>query len=538
MKEPIDFKSYLENRSLFSRDAKECGVKDCDIAQLSAAAAEILASPGLLARLGDAAKAITEPGDAWNAAPWKGFLPDGPLPDGLPASLRFGLAFPVLANLGQMRKAYAQRKIPLAVLKETMLDLPRWIDTFEERSYGKMRGFAEISWLREHLSLRIFQIGRLQFQPGIMEKGVVLLKNGASGKLRIIRDGDPPPGAGWETVAEGGEPVLNVHIPCGSKLRPEAVDESFALAAPFFRKYFPEYPAAKAFQCSTWLLYEGLEELLPPSSNIIAFKRRFANGIPHEGDGLFYERVFSPYGRAVKRENLKTSLQKALFGHIESGRKVSCELGLAPIPPQGRKLRIGVLGSGSGSNMQSILEAICAGNLDAKIEIVISDKPDAKILERAEKAGIKALYIDHAPFKTKLDGEAQLAVIRALKDAGVDTVVLAGYMRIVKKALLDAFPMRVLNIHPALLPSFPGIAGWTQALDYGAKLAGCTVHFVDEGVDSGPIIVQKAVPVEDADTPESLHARIQTKEHEAFPEALKLLSEGRILLSGRHASIL
>ena len=201
------------------------------------------------------------------------------------------------------------------------------------------------------------------------------------------------------------------------------------------------------------------------------------------------------------------------------------------------KLRLGVLGSGSGSNMQSIQDAIEAGTLNAEIAVVITDVPDAGILARAARHNLKGLWIDHAPFKTKLEGKAEDEVIRVLREHGVDTVVLAGYMRVVKPGLLNAFPQRVLNIHPALLPAFPGLHGWTQALEYGAKVAGCTVHFVDAGIDSGPIILQAAVPVLDDDTPETLHARIQVEEHKAFPEALALLAAGRLSVQGRRVRI-
>ena len=196
-------------------------------------------------------------------------------------------------------------------------------------------------------------------------------------------------------------------------------------------------------------------------------------------------------------------------------------------------LKIGVLGSGSGSNMQSIVDAVQAGTLDAQIRVVLSDVKDATILERAARHDIPARWLDCAPYKTKLDDEAQERCIEILKEHGVDTVVLAGFMRIVKPGLLNAFPMRVLNIHPALLPAFPGLHAWKQALDYGAKVAGCTVHFVDEGTDTGPIIVQRAVPVTGDDTYESLHARIQVEEHKAYPEALRLISEDRVQIEGR-----
>lgn len=197
------------------------------------------------------------------------------------------------------------------------------------------------------------------------------------------------------------------------------------------------------------------------------------------------------------------------------------------------KLRIGVLGSGSGSNMQSIQDAIEAGTLDAEIVCVITDVENAGILQRAAKHGIPACYLDPAPFKTKLDGEAERKYIEHLDSYGVEVVVLAGFLRIVKVALLEHFPMRVLNVHPALLPAFPGMAGWKQALDYGVKVAGCTVHFVDLGTDTGPIIIQKCVPILEGDTPETLHARIQVQEHIAYPEALALLASGKLRLDGR-----
>ncbi len=202
------------------------------------------------------------------------------------------------------------------------------------------------------------------------------------------------------------------------------------------------------------------------------------------------------------------------------------------------KLHLGVLGSGAGSNMQSIVDAIAAGELDAEVSLVLADFPDAKILDRAARRNIPHQYLDCAPFKTKLEGAAEDECIRLLKEAGVDTVVLAGFMRIVKPKLLAAFPNRVLNIHPALLPAFPGVHSWTQALDYGCKVAGVTVHFVDAGTDSGPILVQKAVPVLEDDTPETLHARIQVQEHLAYPEALRIVARGNYRLEGRRVRIL
>ena len=200
-------------------------------------------------------------------------------------------------------------------------------------------------------------------------------------------------------------------------------------------------------------------------------------------------------------------------------------------------LKLGVLGSGAGSNMQSIVDAIEKGELDAEIKLVLADVADAKILDRARRHNIPCQWLDCSPWKTKLEGAGEDECIRLLKEAGCDTVVLAGFMRIVKPKLLAAFPMRVLNIHPALLPAFPGVHSWQQALDYGCKVAGVTVHFVDAGTDSGPIIVQKCVPVLEDDTPESLHARIQVQEHLAFPEALRLLAAGRLKVEGRRVRI-
>ena len=186
---------------------------------------------------------------------------------------------------------------------------------------------------------------------------------------------------------------------------------------------------------------------------------------------------------------------------------------------------LGVLGSGSGSNMQAILDAIDAGTLDARIAIVLSDNPDAFILERARQRGIETGVIDCRGFKTKFPEEAQAETALRLKDAGVELVCLAGFLRLVKRPLLDVFPERILNIHPSLLPAFPGLESWKQALEAGATEAGCTVHFVDDGMDTGPIILQEAVPVLADDTAETLHARIQLVEHRLYPEAIRKLAE-------------
>jgi len=199
-------------------------------------------------------------------------------------------------------------------------------------------------------------------------------------------------------------------------------------------------------------------------------------------------------------------------------------------------MTLGILGSGRGSNMQSILAAIAAGTIPAKAGCVISDVAEAPILARARHVHIPAYHVDMAPFRTKLDGDAQEKVIALLRQHQVDLVVLAGFMRMVKPGLLQAFPQRVINIHPSLLPAFPGLKAWEQAIAYGAKFSGCTVHFVDEGMDTGPIILQKTVPVLDRDTPETLHARIQEQEHLAYPEAIRLIARGLIRVKGRHVT--
>ncbi len=200
-------------------------------------------------------------------------------------------------------------------------------------------------------------------------------------------------------------------------------------------------------------------------------------------------------------------------------------------------LRVAVLGSGKGSNCQSILEAIEAGTLPARVVCVLSDVEDAYILERARRHNVPAAFISAAPFKTKLDGDAEARYLETLERYRAEVVVLAGFMRIVKQGLLTAFRHRILNIHPALLPAFPGMASWEQALAYGAKVAGCTVHLVDAGTDTGPVIIQRAVPVLDNDTPASLHARIQVEEHQAYPEALRLMAAGRLRVEGRRVHV-
>ena len=182
---------------------------------------------------------------------------------------------------------------------------------------------------------------------------------------------------------------------------------------------------------------------------------------------------------------------------------------------------LGILGSGSGSNMQAILDAIASGNLDARIGIVLSDNPGAQILERARQNRIRAEVIDCSGQRTRFPDEAQEETARKLREAGVDLVCLAGFMRLVKRPLLDAFPARILNIHPSLLPAFPGLEAWRQAVEAGVSESGVTVHLVDAGMDTGPILGQESVAVFPDDTPETLHARIRIAEHRLYPETVR-----------------
>lgn len=200
------------------------------------------------------------------------------------------------------------------------------------------------------------------------------------------------------------------------------------------------------------------------------------------------------------------------------------------------KLRLGVLASGRGSNLQSIMDAAAAGKIDAEVAVVISDNKDAFALERARKAGIPAEFVNPKEYPSREDYER--AVVDLLKRHGVGLVCLAGYMRLVGKVMLEAFPNRIMNIHPALLPSFPGLHGQKQAWEYGVKFSGCTVHFVDEGMDTGPIILQAVVPVLDDDTADTLAARILEQEHRIYPEAVGLFAAGRLRINGRKVSII
>jgi phosphoribosylglycinamide formyltransferase-1 len=189
-------------------------------------------------------------------------------------------------------------------------------------------------------------------------------------------------------------------------------------------------------------------------------------------------------------------------------------------------ITLGVLVSGSGTNLQAILDAIVANRLDARVALVLSNKAGAGGLLRARAAGVPTVTVDHKAYEGREAFDA--AVVTALREHGVEWVVLAGFMRIVTRVLLDAYPMRVVNLHPALLPSFPGVNAQQQALDYGVRVSGCTVHFVDGGTDTGPIIAQRVVPVLAGDDLESLKARILAEEHALLPAVLQWIAEGRV----------
>ena len=183
-------------------------------------------------------------------------------------------------------------------------------------------------------------------------------------------------------------------------------------------------------------------------------------------------------------------------------------------------LALGILGSGKGTNCRAILERICAGFLPAEARVVISDVLDAPILDIAREFSIPNAYLPPGRFRTRFEPDAEMELVRMLRDAGVELVILAGFMRVLKSPMLEAFPRRILNIHPALFPKFPGLEAWSQALAAGEKVTGCTVHYVDGEIDHGDIIAQREVPILPDDTPEILHARIQIAEHELYPAAI------------------
>ena len=198
-------------------------------------------------------------------------------------------------------------------------------------------------------------------------------------------------------------------------------------------------------------------------------------------------------------------------------------------------INIGVLASGRGTNLQAIIEAVKEGKIEGRIIIVISDNQDAFALKRAEQHNIETRYINFKEFKTREDYDKK--IMKCLKEKDIDLVVLAGYMRILSSYFIKMYKNRIMNIHPALLPSFPGLHAQRQAVEYGVKISGCTVHFVNEGVDSGPVILQKAVEVKDNDTEESLAERILKEEHQIYPRVIQLFCQGRLIIKGRKVFI-
>jgi phosphoribosylglycinamide formyltransferase-1 len=194
-------------------------------------------------------------------------------------------------------------------------------------------------------------------------------------------------------------------------------------------------------------------------------------------------------------------------------------------------IKLGVLISGTGTNLQAIIDAILRGDLKAEIRIVISNRPDAQGLERARRHGIATAVIEHRKFPSREDFDR--AVLAVLRERGVELIALAGFMRLFSSVMLDAFAGRIMNIHNSLLPSFAGIHGPKDAIEYGVKIAGCSVFFVTPGVDTGPIIVQAAVPVLPGDDDQRLAARILQQEHRIFPYAIRLFQEGRLEIDGR-----
>lgn len=198
-------------------------------------------------------------------------------------------------------------------------------------------------------------------------------------------------------------------------------------------------------------------------------------------------------------------------------------------------LNVGVLVSGRGTNLQAIIEACAKKEINARIAAVISNKPQAMALERASKAGIPTAVLTSQKGESRESYEKKVEA--SLKEYGVELIVLAGFMRLVSPYLISKYPQRIINIHPALLPAFPGLDAQKQALDYGARYSGCTVHIVDEGCDTGPIILQSVVPILAGDTVESLSARILKEEHKLFPKAIDLISRNKVKVSGRHVEI-
>ncbi|MGI5869403.1 MAG: acyltransferase domain-containing protein [Kiritimatiellia bacterium] len=359
LNEPEKIADFLRAESVLRAEAVGAGIAPADVEAIAQAARELLNRPDRLADLVRVAVALARP-EHWNPALWR----DTPRDDS--RGEQFFLLLPVLQRLAAMRAEYAARGMPDDVLRATLADIPIWIDTHQART-GR-RGFHEIGWLREHIFCRVIRLGRLQFQPSTFnppfvalvhrasgercvvacgglrfaESGVFANSEGAAGgvfetRLRVeagdIREAHRvqangrvaqapstfEPGA-WEVRLAPGDPALAVHIPAGEPLDAEACRASFAMAAGFHSRHFPDRAAPRGLQCVSWLLYPGLADILPPSSNIVQFQRAFLR-FPASGASAdqAYERVFSPHKRNVARDHLTTSLQRRLFDHIEAG---------------------------------------------------------------------------------------------------------------------------------------------------------------------------------------------------------------------------
>ncbi|WP_438431396.1 phosphoribosylglycinamide formyltransferase [Gorillibacterium sp. sgz500922] len=222
---------------------------------------------------------------------------------------------------------------------------------------------------------------------------------------------------------------------------------------------------------------------------------------------------------------------------MASAESATSAASVAPAADGPREKRIAVFASGGGSNFQALADAVRDGRIpNARLELLVTDKPAAAVVGRAERAGVPVFAFRPRDYASREAYEAEIAA--RLTGLGVDLIALAGYMRLVTATLLEPFAGRIVNIHPSLLPAFPGVDGIRQALDYGVKVTGVTVHFVDAGLDSGPVILQRAVEIRDSDTEETLAARIHAVEHELYPEAVRLLAEGRVALTGRRTRVL
>lgn len=378
LNEPANIAAFLREPGLLRSEAASAGITPDDIARIEQAAQELLAKPERLADLVRCASTLCDD-SAWKTADWN----DTPRDDS--TGEQFFLLLPLLQRLAPMRAEYAARAIPDEVLQATLADFPIWIDTHHERT-GR-RGFREISWLREHVACRVIRLGRLQFQPETYTMPFVVLAHRQSGELRVVACGgrcvtasgvfadsegatDPaielsfeevdgeirqahlvgPDGAIeskptsfepglWERRLSPGDPALAVHIPAGEPLDFGECRASFHMAEVFYPSYFAELPAPRAAICDSWLLYPGLSDILPATSNIVRFQRAFIRvPMPGANADQAYERVFTPHDRSIRRDQLATTLQRCLFDHIAAGHVplITGGISLPPLSDWGR----------------------------------------------------------------------------------------------------------------------------------------------------------------------------------------------------------